>query len=231
MLDNPGVKEWFKKLWHDPVGSKLIAELIKWFVVVTVGGGAGGFGLYLWSRSNFSFNAVQAWAAAADGLHSFRHWFAEPISLPRGVALAIIGVVVSVSIYIRLRVARHMASQGQRLQEALTRQRESAAALEQAHADLTEMQRIKEAEQSNPKPIDSGGLRVLQVLYGVYPGGRTLGAVAATTGESYPVTERSLDALALQGLTRFFPGSYTEGSAWFLTKKGRDYCVEKGFRS
>ena len=224
---------WTKKLWHDPVWSKVISGLILAALLAVAN---------LWSKSGFSTNAIVAWSAAVNSLvHaviSVWAWLAEPMNIPRGIAFAliIISAVIAVRTFTRLR--RLVAEHSERIHRALIAEDALARELRQAKADILEMDRRWTAEQQRPRVIeqpeaslDNRAIQVLQQLYRWYPKGKSVQHLSMAAGQSFPVAEQTLDTLATLGLTKFVPVLYGRESYWVLTKKGRDYCLRNGLQT
>ena len=202
--------EWLKKWWNDPVGSKVIAGLIL---------GALAAAVSLWSKSDFSTNAKVAWSGAANALSVFWAWLAEPVPIPRGVVFLIVASYVVTT----ARAAKRSVARLKRLAEDLQRSR----------AELLRAQAAGQQEphvERPPEPaFDSAAGRILLTLFRLYPGGRPIRNLCSDIRESYPATEHAIDMLSNLGLIRFAEILYGGDSYWSLTKKGRDYCVEKGY--
>jgi hypothetical protein len=79
------MKGFLQKVWHDPVGSKVIAGVI-----------LGCLGaVWLWSKSNFSRNLAGAWAGATSALAAAEHWFITPAVTPLFLLLLILSAAVA----------------------------------------------------------------------------------------------------------------------------------------
>src|SRR5450755_3569081 len=128
-----------KKLWHDPVWSKVIAGLILGGLAI-IGG--------LWSKSDFSPDFAIAWTAAKSGLGAVWAWLVAPIGIPAGIVLILVAGAISTEIrnaIVRQRRGRELAQEHQR---AIAEREEARSALLVAQADIKEMQRIRSEEQA-----------------------------------------------------------------------------------
>jgi hypothetical protein len=86
-----------------------------------------------------------------------------------------------------------------------------------------------EPAQLLPRPDELGLIqcRLLHILYGEYPRSLGLRTVAGPLGLQYPAAERLCERLASIKLIAATPGGYNAPGV-FLTKAGRDYCLENG---
>jgi DNA-binding MarR family transcriptional regulator len=200
---------WLKKAWHDPVGSKVIAGVI-------LGGLSAA---WLWSASNFSLNGGLAWNGAKDGLRAFVSWLAAPAPISNLKLWIIIGVgAVGWWVAARLRARDLMRRQEGRDSDLAVLEKELAIAGSVgnptpkvlAPEDLTPEQRLS-----------------LHLLYQHYPRGIEVRGLSGPIGNSYAVAEQMCERLAEANLITLTDGEYDPPSA-FLTKMGRDYCIEHG---
>ena len=226
---------WVKKLWHDPVWSKVISGVILGALAIVWG---------LWRESDFSTNLATAWAAAESVLDAVWAWLLAPIGIPCGIVLILIASAFSIEIQAARLRRRREREQASALEQTLVERENARSALAQAEADIKEMQSIRAAEQraaagkgSGVTPVlkgipaskvDAQTLALLRHLLHLYPRCVSTDNLANFMGMNYAAGEKVLEFLATEGVVAYVSGSYTESGGWQLTKAGRDYCLGAG---
>ena len=171
------------------------------------------------------------WNAVVGASRAVWLWLADPQLIPRGIVFILLIVITAVAVGVWRRVRRQAVEQQQTLELTQRARIEIARELAQCQDDIKEMQRIRAAE-ARPRPIsldsNSTAVKVLRDLSRGYPQGKGTHSIARAIGESFAITEQTLEALARLDLTRYFGGTYTADPAWYLTTGGRDYCIEQG---
>lgn len=193
-----GMNSWLNKAWHDPVGSKLIAGVILGVPTALT---------WLWSRSDFSTSAVQAWMGALDGLRAIGHWFTSPAPISRLTLLVIVAIGV-MSWWLAVKMRR-------RLSRALI-----TVAENERRAALPPIKLWPETFSYKERLL-------LHLLYREYRTGLEVRRLGGVLGLQYPAAEKLCEEMAETELITVSPGGHSPPTAR-LTKVGRDYCLEKG---
>jgi hypothetical protein len=192
------MREWLRKLWNDPVWSKVIANAI-WATPT----------IYLWSKSNFSFSAQTAWSAAQSTLVAkwvfvaaiptvVWRWLVSPVShLPR--LLAIFLSLVAASGWILL------------IGFLFGRKRGTGRVHVTADGVLGESQAnvLKKLYEYAPKPINA--------LF-----------ISWCLGISLDETEELIEGLKVRCLVWVGRGPPLAGNNVWLTPEGESTCVALG---
>jgi hypothetical protein len=223
------MNSWFKKLWHDPVWSKVISGLI-----------LGGLAIIasLWSRSDFSTNLSTARAAAWSSLGAALTWLVSPMAIPRAIVLLLVVGVFAAEIGAANRRQRRRLDQANAYQQSLEANAELRKALMIAQSDISEMQRIRAAEQAavdqrtittQPAPVlslDAKSIRILGYLRHADDNGCSSRDLSEYFGKPFWHIEMHLDALVIAHLVKHVGATAISNDGWYLTTKGREYCSE-----
>jgi hypothetical protein len=93
-----------------------------------------------------------------------------------------------------------------------------------------ELATYKQQLAPQPTPVDMEDGKTKQLLIHLcsrYSEGSTARSIEGQIFLGSAATEQLLDNLAAMGLVEFRIGGYGSTSVWALTKKGRDYCLER----
>jgi hypothetical protein len=193
------MKGWLKVAWHDPVGSKVIAGII----LGALGGVVALLGV-LWSKSDFSTNASVAWTAAKHALLAYTNWVNAPASMSRGTVFIIVCVAFIVPCLALIAVVRRMLGDVVKLP---VEEMVSVQPRLPLPSELSEVQR-----------------RALSIIYREYPRYVAVEMLRGPLGLLHAATEQMCEQLAELKLVQLTP----VGDQVFLTKIGRNYCIEHG---
>jgi hypothetical protein len=193
------MKGWLKTAWHDPVGSKVIAGII----LSALGGLVALVGV-LWSKSDFSTNASVAWTAAKHALLAYETWVNGPTSMSRGTVFIIVCVAFIVPCLALIAVVRRILGNV-------------------ARASVDKMVSVQ-PRLPLPSELSEVQRRALSIIYREYPKYVAVEMLRGPLGLLHAATEQMCEQLAELKLVQLTP----VGDQVFLTKIGRDYCIEHG---
>ena len=242
------MKGWLKAAWHDPVGSKVIAGII----LATLGSLVALVGV-LWSKSDFSTNAGEAWPAAKRALLSFVTWTATSLSISLAsfaliICLGFLGWACAALMwlyYVKGRIEWFtfgadalrkgfppIATTPMPPNEPLPTDELPRVSTSQARKPSRPA--LFEVLPDKPQPPlpDAKALTqpqriTLMMLYREYPRAINLAALAGVMGLRYPEAEQVCERMAETNLILIAAGMHS-ASAVFLTKLGRDYYLKNG---
>jgi hypothetical protein len=235
------MKGWLKAAWHDPVGSKVIAGII----LFALGGLATLIGV-LWSESDFSTNASDAWNAAKHALVAFVTWTATSLPVSRGwlamlICLGVLGWACAAVMWLHYVNGRldwfgygTDALRKEFPPKATTPTRKESLPtdeLPQVSTSLAMKPLPAEAEKpSLPSPgeLSMSARKLLFLLYEGYGKVLYVQTISPDVGLSFPACEQLCEKLASLNLITLKPRDDFQSARASLTKIGRDYCLEHG---
>lgn len=215
-----------KKIWHDPVWSKVIA----WGIC----GVLGAVGVLLWSKSDFSGTWAIAWPAAKSYISAAIDWLASPpTEISRGGLLLLMGFVLAVctafewiwltSMRDNVRTnTRTWVDANSRAAAELANERVAAATV--APKVVPNVGPLVTPLPA-PEDLSAEERRLLGILYDHYPRPVVLKTLAAWLQLAYARTERVCEKMHAIGLVEI---TAADAPGVFLAKRGRDFYEDSG---
>jgi len=191
-------KAFWKKTWHDPVGSKVIAGSILGALTAVA----------LWAKSGFSSNAVVLWAV-----------FAKPMALPFGVVLLVL-VACAALIGWLLKGRRDHLNELEAIKEALDFAPEQQAEHEEVMARASEAMEAARVSLA----IKTEHMLVMESLARAYPEPMEIKQLATSVGLLFAATEKICEDIAAEKFLSITASDHQPMKA-VLTKPGRDYFM------
>jgi hypothetical protein len=246
-------KKFWKKAWHDPVGSKLISGAI----IAAVGS------FYLWAKSGFSGSLAVIWTTVIAVWASL----SRPINLPVWSVLLTLMTFAVLAWWYYAKGKRALRALDQKskqdLRELEDRSKANADLLVTVQAQLrqflvdqaqreveTQAFKLKEElgralssdrtvtalknahDRTLPalKDLQDTEIKLLRLLFRNYDRHLELKRIAAELSTVYARAERITENLVKRGLVQIFPATEWAETRAVLTKVGRDYCDDNNLK-
>ena len=238
------MKQLFKRVWHDPVWSKVIATAIP-IIAGIVWGYVSGW------RSIWDTLICDVYAICHDVNLALRYvasWLLAVWGIPRFVVLVVIALLLFLVVwqYVRLKSAAQLledsktekarqrgetAADEQAMWEARRLQVEAEAARDNALAKVGELEEQLNGlvpPSSAAQNIDDTKVSILRVLYRHYPNLCDLRYIAGQASLTYAICESHVERLTQMDLVQRVRPNYTSDGGFSLTAGGRDFYIAKG---
>lgn len=184
--------------WNKDIRNGVIVGLIL---------GIPTFVVWLWSKSNFTYDFLPSWVQPKSALvtawRATGYWLASPVDISHAKMLLVILVTAAgwtLAIYILIRLIR-----------------EQAKAARERFA-----QQVRSLGLGDAAPV-----RLLRMVCKEHPKFVELPLVASTLSLSYPAAEKLVEDMQAAGVIEIALG-FGGPKSVYLTKDGRDYCLQHG---
>lgn len=225
-----------KKIWHDPVWSKVIAGAILALAAVIWA---------LWRESSFSFNYVDALRGARSAMVDLWCWLVSSVGVPRAIAwlvlLALIAtVLLSIVREFRWRRQLRQAEASRQAADALVDALRTAAATAEKHAAAHSLAiptrpgapALMDVSAPRIAPLAELEEQLLKALVRIHPRRIDLRSLPPILDRTYPACEQTAEDLQSRDFVRIVhPAPYggTSETSVGLTAKGRKVCLDHGW--